>query len=112
MSYHFDPWLGLGAALFDANERFRTTLMPGPLANAAALLAQEYAAHPELHTHFERRMEHWLDIEIGILTEAESHAAKHVLGRIFAENAANRRVLEAAAAAEEAALSQRSGPIR
>ena len=86
----FDPWLGLGPALHDANEKWDVWLYPDYIAACAKALASDYAKDQSIN--FEQRMEIHLDT-LGSgpdLTKAQSHAAKHVIGIIFAENKAAR----------------------
>ncbi|HET8580929.1 MAG TPA: hypothetical protein VFL98_00480 [Candidatus Paceibacterota bacterium] len=87
----FNPWHGLGPALRDANEQYGTVLMPDAIADAAQSLANEYGSHPELRRLFEQRMEHWIAVEFGDMSDDEMHAAKHAVGAVFAANRADDR---------------------
>lgn len=80
----FNPWLGLGSSLKDANLQWNTQLMPGFLAQVAQWLAEDYSKNPGLG--FESMMEYWLYFSEPTLTDNEMHAAKCVIGKVFAAN--------------------------
>ena len=85
----FNPWLGLGPALRDANQKWSVRLMPEYIAAVAWWLAHDYAK--DIGINFEQRMEYHLatlNNSSEDLSNDEYHAAKHVIGIIFAENRA------------------------
>lgn len=81
---HFNSWLGLGPALERASKDHNVALMPDFLAQCAEWLAEDYAKNSLIN--FEARMEHWIAVGDPTLSDAEMHAAKSVIGSIFAAN--------------------------
>lgn len=89
MSHTFNGWLGLGDALYEANEKWHVELMPEFLASVAEAVANSYARDP--HMNFEAAIERFLAFDLPDITDAEMHAAKFVVGKVFAANRAESR---------------------
>lgn len=89
----FDPYAGLDRFIDTAQKKWGVTLNREHIAGAAADVAREYAKGRDTF-NFEFELEYWLNT-YSQLTQDEQHAAKFVVGKVFARNNQKSRTVAA-----------------